>query len=192
MKENTVKSMTYSLRGGGMALPSYLNPLGVPPTGEKAFVQPVLAANGTLGGSSFAVAGSSLWDGDYWWAFDNDAATRWHSSGGMPQWMTIYNPEPLKLRKLTITTSSNSGHKGITAGSVLGSNDNVSWETIAGFSNSVTDGGATFDIPVNSGKFFKYHQLHITGSAYSTWIGTCAVIAEIKLDAVTPAEFLYN
>lgn len=103
-----------------------------------------------------------------------------------------YNPEPLKLRKLTITTSSNSGHKGITTGSVLGSNDNVSWETIAGFSNSVTDRGATFDIPVNSGKFFKYHQLHITGSAYSTWIGTCAVIAEIKLDAVTPAEFLYN
>ena len=44
---------------GGMALPSYLNPLGVPLTGEKAFVQPVLAANGTLGGSSFAVAGSS-------------------------------------------------------------------------------------------------------------------------------------
>lgn len=88
MEENYLKSIGYSLRGG-MALPSYLNPLGVPPTGEKAFVQPVLAANGTLGGSSFAVAGSSLWDGDYWWAFDNDAATRWHSSGGMPQWMTI-------------------------------------------------------------------------------------------------------
>jgi hypothetical protein len=96
----------------------------------------------------------------------------------------MYNPKALKLKKLTITTSNNSGHKGVTAGTVLGSNDNATWEHICDWTNDVTAQGATWEIVVNSQKYYKYHQLNITKTAYNPWLGACAVIAEIKMDAI--------
>lgn len=151
---------------------------------DNKFKQPVLTANGTLGGNSFAVTGKSVYSGDYWNAFDNNTSTIWHSNGGMPQWLTMYNPKALKLKKLKITTSNSSEHKGVTAGTVLGSNDNATWEHICDWTNNVTGQGATWEIVVNSQKYYKYHQLNITKTAYNPWLGACAVIAEIKMDAI--------
>ena len=167
-----------------MTIPCSLYPLGQLKT-EKKWIQPVLTSNGTIGGDSFAVIGSTNYAGGYWAAFDNNPATRWHSNGGMPQWMVMYNPEPLRLKKFIITTSNDGGHKGVTAGAVLGSNDNATWEHICDWTNNVTAQGATWEIVVNSQKYYKYHKLNITKTAYNPWIGACAVIAEIKLDAVT-------
>lgn len=168
-----------------MAIPCYLNPLGSQIKFERPWVQPVLSSNGTIGGDSFAVIGSSNYSGGYWAAFDNNPATIWHSNGGMPQWMVMYNPEPLRLKKFIITTSNSSGHEGIKSGTIYGSNDNKVWEEITNYTNTVSGRGQTFEIPVNSTKYYKYYKLHIAESYYHTWIGYCAVIAEIKMDAVT-------
>ena len=146
--------------------------------------QPVLTANGTLGGDSFAVVADSVYGSDdNWKAFDNDTSTIWHSGGSLPHWVTMYNPNALKVDKLIITTSNSGGHKGVTAGTVVGSNDNENWEYICDWTNDVTDQGATWEIAVNSSKYYKYYKLNMTKTAYNPWLGACAAIGEIKLTA---------
>lgn len=139
-----------------------------------AFEQPVLSANGTLGGDSFAVAASSQHaniPGGAWNAFNgtntgvNDC---WHSSGVNNEWFTFYNPLPINVTKLTITnrnaTTSGDWHL-VGSGTVYGSNDNSNWEELVEFTNpnTTTDcGNASWDIDLSSNnKSYKYYKLQV-------------------------------
>ena len=139
-----------------------------------AFEQPVLSANGTLGGDSFAVAASSQHaniPGGAWNAFNgtntgvNDC---WHSSGVNNEWFTFYNPLPINVTKLTITnrnaTASGDWHM-VGSGTVYGSNDNSNWEELVEFTNpnTTTDcGNASWDIDLSSNnKSYKYYKLQV-------------------------------
>ncbi len=139
-----------------------------------AFEQPVLSANGTLGGDSFAVAASSQHaniPGGAWNAFNgtntgvNDC---WHSSGVNNEWLTFYNPLPINVTKLTITnrntTTSGDWHL-VGSGTVYGSNDNSNWEELVEFTNpnTTTDcGNASWEIDLSSNnKSYKYYKLQV-------------------------------
>lgn len=67
---------------------------------EVEFIQPVLTANGTLGGNSFAVGGSS----NTWLAFDGNIDTYIQET---TRQLTIdmYNPTPILLRSIGLTTA---------------------------------------------------------------------------------------
>lgn len=76
------------------------------------FVQPILYANGTIGGSSFAVASDSYHvDGiEYqaWRAFNGNASDMWHSASGLPHWLEFYNPEELLVKEFSFCNGPNS------------------------------------------------------------------------------------
>ena len=69
---------------------------------DEVWQQPVLSANGTMGGSKFACAVSAytlVTSGtvaDAYGAFDNNTNTYWRS-GTTSGWIQFYNPVPLKV-----------------------------------------------------------------------------------------------
>jgi hypothetical protein len=144
---------------------------------ETTFVQPVLSANGTVGGASFAVssttAGSS---GEAYRAFDNNTAT-YTFSVGSTYTIIIYNPNELKVSGLSFINRSD--RLGITAYTFYGSNDGTNYTTIGSYTNAVTTAGASWSTAINSIGFYKYHKIFITATG-----ATECNIAEIDLSAV--------
>ena len=73
----------------------------------ETFSQPILSADGTMGGSSFAVSANNILSNSTsysaWKAFNNVATDYWHSQSGFPAWIQFYNPKPLKISKIAVT-----------------------------------------------------------------------------------------
>ena len=102
LKKNTDSVDLYNLRYDNMdsILEEYIEP----------FEQPVLTADGVLGGDSFAVWADSVYKGNSFSAFkafDVDAESFWHSYRGVkdtafPSDFIIYNPKPINITKLEI------------------------------------------------------------------------------------------
>lgn len=151
---------------------------------SETFQQPVLAANGTLGGSSFAVAASSEYSGRYaFYAVANNGVAEgreWHSAQGLPQWFEFYNPDALMVSSLEITNRTSGYTSGVpTTFTIQGCNDGSSWEDIYSGTNTTIDNGVTWSIPVNSNGSFKYWRIYVTESADKNY----AVIGELKINA---------
>lgn len=149
------------------------------------WTQPVLSANGTMGGNSFACAASSS---DYapWHAFDGSktSSNRWAASTSTPpQWLTFYNPEKIKVTNLAITQRSDTTDH-ITSGIVQGSDDNTNWTDIKNFTNNNATPGATWNIDLSENTTsYKYYRIYITG--YSASQGTYIHIVEVEITAFT-------
>lgn len=146
---------------------------------EVSWTQPVLSANGTLGGDAFAVASDSYISSNYaWHAF---AGSYWQSStSGSVHWFTMYNPEPIKLQELRWYNNAGSNYH-ITSGYLQASNDNSSWTNI-GTVVSDTTSQALRTVTVDTPDYYKYYRLYITG-----WTGTTAFMASIAMIAVVPS-----
>lgn len=133
---------------------------------ETSFVQPVLSADGTLGGSSFAVSLSYAYNSYYAYrAFDNSSST-WAASTAN-NYLIFYNPSALKVSNISIT---NSGYANecISGYTLYGSSDNSNWTALVSGTNSSTAASANWNISVaeaNRG-FYKYHKLYATGLSY--------------------------
>lgn len=152
---------------------------------HKNFVQPVLTANGELGGNSFAVAASSEYSTSYmaWNAFDSTNSTTWSSLGNaLPCYITFYNPEPLNVTSLKLTNKENT--EAFVTGKVYGSNDNNGWEVLATFTNpSPSVANAEWEVSLKSNeKYFKYYRI-----SADTTQGTNVGFANI---AITANEYL--
>lgn len=149
----------------------------------EVFQQPVLTSNGTLGGSSFAVAASSVFYGrDAYFAVANNGIAEgheWHSEKGLPQWFEFYNPEALMVSSLELTNRTRTS--GVpTVFTIQGCNDGSSWEDVYSGTNATTANGATWSIPVDSNRSFKYWRIYVTDSSDLYY----AVIGELKIDAM--------
>lgn len=147
---------------------------------ETAFVQPVLSANGTLGGASFAVYSSSVLSAgcEMYKAYDNNTSTYYHSASGLPT-LKFYNPAPLKVSELTFTNDSTPGYY-ITGFSLYGSNDDSIYTLIGSYTNSNGTGGASWSKSISNTEFYNYYRINITSTTGNTY---CS-FAELDITAV--------
>lgn len=148
---------------------------------QTTFVRPNLTANGTLGGSYFAVAASSENGTAYAWrAVDGDTSISaiWEGTAVASSYI-IYNPIPLFINSFNITNYNNGDvYRYVpTAGNVYGSDDNVTYTYLSPYTNSNIGQNATWNIPIaesNRG-FYKYYKITIS----STYGGDMPIINEI-------------
>ncbi len=147
---------------------------------EEQWVQPVLSANGTLGGSSFAVASSSDYSTSYlpYMAFRSDFDTSyWHSASQTDNnwYLIFYNPTAIKVSKLDLTIYSTSHIP--TGGKLQGSNNGTSWTDVCSFTNTTaTNQSDKFVIDARSNTtFYKYYKILFTGSS-STYVNIGEVV----------------
>ncbi len=131
------------------------------------FVQPILSSNGTLGGDTFAVSanqehnsGSSIYYAYYCFANNGNTSetTSWQTQA-LPASFTIYNPVALNITNIQITNRL-SYPRAIASGTVLGSNNNDTWEEITSFTNTNNTASAIWSIDLSANtKFYKYYKL---------------------------------
>ena len=153
------------------------------PATELTFTRPNLTADGTLGGSSFAVKniGASTLISTYAWrAVDNSATTFWNgntpSSGD--KIYVFYNPDALKVSELTYTYNSTSYIA--TAVSIEGSNNNSTWETIT---STYSGSSTTYTSTLTNNKFYKYYKLTFTPYSSYVRVTDLAIAATYKAPA---------
>lgn len=135
------------------------------PSTPVPFIQPILSANGTLGGDDFAVyANTEFSDGNYpiWKAFNGDTTTGWATNRNpVPSNVIIYNPQALNVTLITITNRGN--NENVTGGAIYASNDNSNWTKLTDFTNSNTYeyGVWAIDLSSNNG-FYNYYKIECT------------------------------
>lgn len=186
--------VNYEDNGSAVNLGLYL----VQPTGEvitKSFVQPVLSANGTMGGDAFAVMADGEYDSNRpaWKAFDgnivmnNASYDQWHSGYGQPHWIKFYNPEPLNISKLTIYNGASNVLPLDWEFQYSDTNTDEDWHTLtSGTNTELTQNGVwEFDIE-NSGEHQYYRFRTTSGSGSDTsYLG----ITEIQITGSIKVQY---
>lgn len=123
---------------------------------ESEFTQPTLSANGTMGGSSFAVTADNETNGNNpaYLVFDNNSDTYWRGAN-VPGYIEFYNPAPINVTALTWGFF----YSYPTSGNVQGSNDYSDWTTITEFTND-SDSDFTIDMSENTNSY-KYYRINV-------------------------------
>lgn len=155
--------------------------------GNTDFTTPTLTANGSLGGSAFAVYSSNVHSSTYD-AFNvfSLGESQFYSSDANPSsgtiYFTIYNPVALKVSQIAFTNVPS----GFTSSSpkeieIQGSDDNSTWTTLTSYTNTNNTVGSTWTVDI-SGGYYKYYRIAIksanTSEAYVN-IGKIAIIASL-------------
>ena len=146
---------------------------------ETTFTQPTLGADGTLGGSSFAVYASNPQSGSeaYKLSDGNSStqSTNFYTSG--VYWI-LYNPNALRLTSVTVTNALSGSTDGVvTSYTFYGSNDNSNWTTLSSGVSGSTSTTATWNFFISSTNFFKYFKFVATGST-----GSYACLTQLTLN----------
>ena len=195
---------------------SLLSGLNVSKVRGKSWTQPILSANGTMGGSSFAVEANSEYSSTYaaWKAFDgikNSNSNYWHASAAdpVPGWLTFYNPEKLNVTNIALTNYTYSGLGVPTSGTIYGSDDNSTWTELKTWTNSNVTAGATWNIDLSSNtSFYKYHKIYmatdndndrltlaeveITATEYiDNWLDTSTIPANLYIGTTKNNDLVY-
>ena len=190
----------FSINSGSVDASGNNNTLQLPGGAEVTtqWIQPVLSANGTMGGNSFAVNSnviqyqSSI--NEAYLAFNGSKTGGvFHSTQGvLSGYIDFYNPQALCVKKLTITNQESTANRASKAGIIYGSNDGSNWTQIKSYTNSVQTAGASWNIDLSDNtNFYKYYRMESSGTPYS---GTSTapyafwVIAEIEIDALYTAS----
>ena len=121
-----------------------------------------MTSNGTMGGSSFATNQSSSHESRNFYRIFSEVGGGWHSAKGLPQWVSWYNPNPLKVTKLSFLGAS-AGNIG--DGIIQACDDNSSWIDIFSFSNTNETGDFEIDLSSNESAY-KYWRIYITSCYY--------------------------
>lgn len=148
------------------------------------FVQPVLSANGTMGGDSFACTQTSVYESEYAWkAFDNNESTQWTNKGNTGS-LTFYSPQALKVTNINVMNGCTSGYvRAIRSGSVYGSKDGNSWIKLKDFTNSNYNLKGVWNIDLtNNTSNYKYYKIDVVGD------GSYARITELNITAQKVVE----
>lgn len=152
-----------------------------------SFVQPTLSSNGTIGGNSFAVSASSELDSPRlaYCAFDNATDSTgeskcWHSAQGLPAWIQFYNPQPLKISKLTITNRGDSGAY-LTNFGLAYSDDGATFTEFYTGTHSAPSAYGVHSVSINQ-DFHKYWRINCYTSSGDN--STYVAIDEIDIEAV--------
>lgn len=165
-----------------------------------AWTQPILSANGTMGGDSFAAAQSSTHMSCYaYLVFDNiteQTYSGWHSAANvsLPQWIAWYNPYPLKINSFSIKNRAD-GATYIKNFELQYSDDNSTWSLAMSGENESGRNHVT-NFQVNNATAHKYWRIYVT-SAYQDYrwvfIDTLTLSAEelqIVPYALNPTTFV--
>ena len=175
--------LTYTNINGETRTVTALNSIDVP------FTQPVLSANGTLGGASFAV-GSDL-DQDnrpQYYLFDNNSATAYtlkHTISAPYQTypVTFYNPQPLNVTGLSFDVQQQGGFTGYPKTLTLeGSNDGTTWSTIGSYNNTSANPSivSTFDISDNT-NYYNYYKITVTDGTVDSDVNQLNITATYQV-----------
>ena len=140
---------------------------------EKAWTQPILTSNGTLGGDSFAVYTTSTatdMPQNLYKAFnstDNPAGVTYARINTND--VIFYSPNPLKCNQFSIMDywSGSYYQYGLRAGIVKGSNNGTDWVTIDTISGGTAQKKNVFNFTNNN--FYKYYKLTPTDVAPEGW-----------------------
>lgn len=135
---------------------------------ETAWTQPVLMADGTLGGSDYAAGGGS---GDAtrlaYYAFDGNASTQASadSASEARASLTFYSPEALKITEIEIIQDASAQIK---TGTVYGSTDGTTWTSLYTID---TTGSETYTIDLSSNtNFYNYYRIRVlTSTLYASY-----------------------
>ena len=126
------------------------------------WAQPVLSANGTMGGSAFAVDSDSVnaTTTQAWKAFRNSYSSSVYflTGNGQPHWLTMYNPIPLKVASFKI---KNRGVYGscLKDYEIYTSDDNNVWTLVSSGTLTNTALAAENTITITLGTAHKYWRI---------------------------------
>ena len=158
-----------------------------------AWTQPTLSANGTIGGSSFAVAADGVWSGDTgrqpWKAFNGNStfssSNFWDSGEGQPHWLEFYNPNPLTVTNIKIYNGENGSVP--KAWQFQCSDDGSTWTTLTSGTNSTTGQGANWNFDVSNSGAHKYYRFYTTSSQgqYSAHTTICEMVITATVTTAT-------
>lgn len=158
---------------------------------DISWTQPILTANGTIGGNSFAVYSDipQLSPNNVFNAFDGVNTSCFHStSGSTVGYIIFYNPNPIKVTNIQVCNQNASGatNRASLRGTIYGSNDNSNWKTITTYTNTNGDINGKWNISLASNNnYYKYYKVYSNGSGSSYWtIGELTLTAYIQ----TPQE----
>lgn len=159
------------------------------PAVTRAFTQPTLTANGTMGGDSFAVDRDSIhqtWEP--WYAFRNKyvATEYFHSGQGQPHWLAFYNPYPLKISSLKIQNRGIDGSCLVNY-EIHASEDGNSWTTIRTGTMTNTALGANNTVSISNQNYYKYWRiksLSCTGGNNDYWACSRITITAMEMTQV--------
>jgi hypothetical protein len=152
------------------------------------WTQPVLSANGTLGGSSFAVDASSSYAlYTPYKAFNNASGLigSWCPSDSISNgtYLIFYNPVPLRVASILVKNGSGD-NRAMPSGEIYGSDNGTDWNIICSFTNTVQLKNITWNIEVSSDKAYKYHKVLCTSATPSGLL----YVDELDITAVTIQE----
>lgn len=161
---------------------------------ETTWSQPTLSANGTLGGSSFAVASSRQpynSNLDVWKAFDGDASSAsstWYPAGtgssGIPITLTIYIPDGVKITNFKFTNGSNANNAP-NALTVYGSDNNSVYTQLATYTNTNQTSNSTWNVSLPSNNMYcSYYQI-----VFTEWKGASVGGRRVKEIDITAYKF---
>lgn len=138
---------------------------------ELPWTQPVLSANGTIGGDSFACAVSSVNGSNYngWKAFNGvkSQSDFWRATNSFPSWIEWYNPQPLKISNLEICSGAYSGYSYMCIADfyVEVSDNGSDWTNIKTVNNRVSGNPySTINVPITEEIAHKYWRLYLLNS----------------------------
>lgn len=165
-----------------------------------SWTQPTLTTNGTLGGSSFAVSGTTEYvsSSPTWKLFDKNDTTN-AALQGPTVIIIIYNPTPIKITKISVGNFSQ--YYLCKDSAILGSNDNITYTQLGTFNNSGTAVNSFWDININPNTYYKYYKMEIqAASTYIQWrtinitaqyLGTSATLCNFPL-AFTNSNYSFS
>ena len=158
---------------------------------ETAWTQPILSANGTLGGNKFAVGINVTQHYINIWTCFNGQTDTGHITPDNGIYtpatveITIYNPIPLNIKKFTLSQGSTNASGGLHAGTIYGSNDGANWVKVGTYSGLTAQGSTIteyINLP-NNNAYYKYHKISNTEGGYNG-----VVVKEITLTATQKTE----
>ena len=153
------------------------------PVFELPFTQPVLTADGTLGGDDFAVSALhySLYNAykPFSSSANSNANVTWAVKSNNADY-TFYNPDGLKVSSLDIVNRNENTPRAIESGTVYGSNDGTNWTELTTFTNDVLTQNGAWTITVNSNAFYKYHKINCVNSGTYIGFGKMTINATYK------------
>lgn len=150
---------------------------------SKAYVQPLLSSNGTLGGNDPACSGTSEQTPAYY-AFDGNTETKWQTgTPSTPQSVVFYDPDGFVPTGAVISFVNGEVYA---SGEVFGSNNNSDWVSLTTFADNELD---TLTLSFANDTEYKYIKFQFN-SLFSGW----GQIYEIKINGVVrrvPADMYF-
>lgn len=156
------------------------------------FVVPALTENGTMGGTSFATANSVNKDAGYRVFNGGASGTEVLETypNAAPQWLSFYNPEPIKISQLQIgqyKQSNESNNYYFTNFSIQVSDNGTDWINV--FNSTASQRGKTVvTVDISNSGFHQYYRVYVSAANYYSGYPRVVFSGITLTEAYTRAE----